>query len=263
MTLDLAALKVVDADTHLVEEGDLWTSRVPACVARPRPARGARSTASRPGSWRAPTLGPAFRGSVIARDGTKTETVVAYAEWRCLDDIHAGSYDVDASARDDGRRGDLGPGRVPEQPRPRRAERGQRDDRPRRCSTPASRSTTTSPPRCRSARATASSRWPSCPRGTSATCVREARRCARPRVPGREHHRRSVGPGRARPRRPRRGTRCGTACEELELPVHFHIGNSDTDDELLREVHVAARTTRTCSGPSAARCCSSGTRAAS
>jgi predicted TIM-barrel fold metal-dependent hydrolase len=40
-------------------------------------------------------LGPAYRGGVIRRDGAKIETDVAYTEWT-LEDIHAGGYDVQA-----------------------------------------------------------------------------------------------------------------------------------------------------------------------
>ena len=32
MTLDLTNLKVIDADTHFIEVGDLWTSRAPAAL---------------------------------------------------------------------------------------------------------------------------------------------------------------------------------------------------------------------------------------
>jgi predicted TIM-barrel fold metal-dependent hydrolase len=40
-------------------------------------------------------LGRAYRGGVIRSDGEKIETDVAYSEWR-LEDIHAGSYDLKA-----------------------------------------------------------------------------------------------------------------------------------------------------------------------
>jgi predicted TIM-barrel fold metal-dependent hydrolase len=94
MTSDLTELKVVDADTHIVEAGDLWTSRV-------SPALRDRVPHVEPNADGDPTwvmegveLSWAFRGTVIARDGSKEETVVAYSEWSGLDDIHAGAYDV-------------------------------------------------------------------------------------------------------------------------------------------------------------------------
>jgi predicted TIM-barrel fold metal-dependent hydrolase len=94
MTLDLASLKVVDADTHIVESGDLWTSRVPAALRD-------RVPHVEPNAEGAPTwvmegteLSWAYRGTVIARDGTKAETVHAYSEWSGLDDIHRGAYEV-------------------------------------------------------------------------------------------------------------------------------------------------------------------------
>jgi predicted TIM-barrel fold metal-dependent hydrolase len=95
MTFDPAALKVVDADTHIVEEGDLWTSRVPASL-RDRVPHVERNAEGEP-TWvmEGTELGWAYKGTVVARDGTKTETVVAYADWRGLDDIHLGSFQVE------------------------------------------------------------------------------------------------------------------------------------------------------------------------
>jgi predicted TIM-barrel fold metal-dependent hydrolase len=94
MALDLAHLKVIDADTHLVEVGDLWTSRAPAAL-RDRVPHVEEVDGEPTWVMEGTPLGPAFRGSVIARDGTKTDTVVARADF-LLDDIHAGSYDLDA-----------------------------------------------------------------------------------------------------------------------------------------------------------------------
>ena len=47
-------------------------------------------------------------------------------------------------------------------------------------------------------------------------------------VPRREHDVRSAGLGLARPRRARPGIRSGTCATDLQLPVHFHIGASQT-----------------------------------
>ena len=94
MTFDPAALKVVDADTHIVEEGDLWTSRVPASLRDRVPHVELNADGDPTWVMEGVELSWAYRGTVIARDGTKTETVRAYSEWTGLDDIHLGSYQV-------------------------------------------------------------------------------------------------------------------------------------------------------------------------
>jgi len=94
LSVDLSQLEVVDADTHLIETADLFVSRAPAAL-RDRVPRveGAGSEAS----WvmDGTVLGPAYRGGVIRRDGAKVETDIAYTEWG-LEDIHAGGYDLKA-----------------------------------------------------------------------------------------------------------------------------------------------------------------------
>ncbi|TMK59265.1 MAG: amidohydrolase [Actinobacteria bacterium] len=94
MTLDLSGLKVVDADTHLIEVGDLWTSRAPAGVEDRVPH--VEDVGGEP-TWvmEGTPLGPAFRGSVIARDGAKTDTVVARRDF-LLEDVHQGAFDISA-----------------------------------------------------------------------------------------------------------------------------------------------------------------------
>ena len=88
-------LLVVDADTHIVEVGDLWTSRAPAALRDHVPHVEVIDDAP---TWvmEGTPLGWAFKGTVIAADGDKEETVVAYTDWRGLDDIHEGAYSVDA-----------------------------------------------------------------------------------------------------------------------------------------------------------------------
>jgi uncharacterized protein len=95
MTIDLTGVKVIDADTHIVEAGDLWTSRVPAAL-RDRVPHVEEIDDAPTWVMEGTELGWAFKGTVVAHDGTKTETVVAYSDWRGLDDIHAAAYDVDA-----------------------------------------------------------------------------------------------------------------------------------------------------------------------
>lgn len=95
MATDLTTAPVIDADTHIVEVGDLWTSRVPSALRDRVPHVEVIDGEPR---WvmEGTELGWAFRGTVIANDGNKAETVVAYSEWTGLDDIHAGAYSVDA-----------------------------------------------------------------------------------------------------------------------------------------------------------------------
>jgi predicted TIM-barrel fold metal-dependent hydrolase len=94
MTLDLSSVKVVDADTHIVELPDLWTSRAPARLRDDVPH--VEDVDGEP-TWvmQGTPLGQAYRGGVVARDGSKVDTAKAYTEW-VLDDIHVGSYDVAA-----------------------------------------------------------------------------------------------------------------------------------------------------------------------
>lgn len=94
MTLDLRDIKVIDADTHLVELPDLFTSRVPAAL-KDRMPHVVEIDGALTWVMEGAELGPAATGGVIARDGTKTDVVEAYADWG-YDDIHAGSYDIAA-----------------------------------------------------------------------------------------------------------------------------------------------------------------------
>jgi len=93
--IDLTGIRVVDADTHIVEVGDLWTSRAPASLRDHVPH--VEEVDGAP-TWvmEGTPLGWAYKGTVISAAGDKTETVVAYTDWRDLDDIHAGAYLVDA-----------------------------------------------------------------------------------------------------------------------------------------------------------------------
>jgi predicted TIM-barrel fold metal-dependent hydrolase len=91
MTLDLTSVKVVDADTHLIELADLWTSRVPAALVDHVP-HVEEVDGSLKWVMEGTPIGSAFLGSVVARDGSKGDTVAAYTEWR-LDDVDVGAYD--------------------------------------------------------------------------------------------------------------------------------------------------------------------------
>ncbi|MGP0030626.1 MAG: amidohydrolase family protein [Acidimicrobiales bacterium] len=94
MTLDLSTLAIIDADTHIVEHAELWTSRAPASL-KDRVPRVEDVDGLETWVMDGNVLGRAYRGGVIRADGEKIETDVAYSEWR-LEDIHAGSYDLKA-----------------------------------------------------------------------------------------------------------------------------------------------------------------------
>ena len=86
-------LRVIDADTHLTEPHDLWTSRAPARLRRPGAPRASRSTASRRGpSTAASSAGPCA-SSVIDRDGNRCRAAAAFISWS-FDDAHPAAYDV-------------------------------------------------------------------------------------------------------------------------------------------------------------------------
>lgn len=94
MTLDLSNISIIDADTHIVETADLWTSRAPASLLDRVPH--VQEVEGKP-TWvmNDTVLSAAYIGGVIHRDGAKVETEIAYTEWG-LDDVHRGSYDLDA-----------------------------------------------------------------------------------------------------------------------------------------------------------------------
>jgi predicted TIM-barrel fold metal-dependent hydrolase len=92
MTLDLSTLPIVDADTHLIETADLWTSRAPASLQDRVPR--VEEVDGKP-TWvmEGNVLSTAFVGGVIRRDGAKIPTDIAYSEWG-FEDVHAGGYDL-------------------------------------------------------------------------------------------------------------------------------------------------------------------------
>lgn len=94
MSLDFTTISVVDADTHLIETADLWISRAPASLKARVPHV---EEIDGKASWvmEGSILGPAFMGGVIRSDGAKIETETAYSEWG-FDDLHAGAYDLAA-----------------------------------------------------------------------------------------------------------------------------------------------------------------------
>jgi predicted TIM-barrel fold metal-dependent hydrolase len=94
VTLALEGLRVIDADTHLTEAHDLWTSRAPAKY-RDRVPR-VEQIDGRP-MWvvDGAELGFAGGGGVIDRDGNKGRALEALYEWT-QDQIHLGAFDPEA-----------------------------------------------------------------------------------------------------------------------------------------------------------------------
>ncbi|MGZ4690368.1 MAG: amidohydrolase family protein [Acidimicrobiia bacterium] len=91
MTIPLAEVKVVDADTHLTERHDLWTSRAPAAFKDRVPHVTEVDGAA---TWvvDGAVLGRAGAGGVIDRDGVKGRSFEGLYEWE-IDRVHAAAYD--------------------------------------------------------------------------------------------------------------------------------------------------------------------------
>jgi predicted TIM-barrel fold metal-dependent hydrolase len=94
MALALDGLRVIDADTHLTEAHDLWTSRAPAKYKDRVPH--VEEVDGRP-MWivDGAELGFAGGGGVIDRDGNKGRALEALYEWT-QDRIHLGAFDPKA-----------------------------------------------------------------------------------------------------------------------------------------------------------------------
>lgn len=92
MTIDLSTISVVDVDTHLIEAADIWTSRAPSSL-KDRVPRVEDIDGKANWLMGDTALGPAFIGGVIRSDGAKIETDEAYSTWG-FEDVHAGSYDL-------------------------------------------------------------------------------------------------------------------------------------------------------------------------
>jgi predicted TIM-barrel fold metal-dependent hydrolase len=94
MTLDLSSLPILDADTHLIEAADIFTKRAPAAI-KDRVPRVEEVDGKDTWVMDGSVLGPAYVGGVIRVDGVKVETDEAYTQWG-LKDIHVGSYELAA-----------------------------------------------------------------------------------------------------------------------------------------------------------------------
>ena len=87
-------LRVVDADTHLTERHDLWTSRAPASM-RDRMPHVEQVEGEATWVVEGNVMGRAGAGGVVGRDDHKGRSFEALYEWE-IDRIHVGAYDPTA-----------------------------------------------------------------------------------------------------------------------------------------------------------------------
>jgi uncharacterized protein len=91
MTLPLDQVKVIDADTHMTEQHDLWTSRAPASLME-RVPQVARLDGMACWCVDGAILGRAGAGGVVDNHGNKGRSFEGLWEWE-IDRAHAASYD--------------------------------------------------------------------------------------------------------------------------------------------------------------------------
>jgi predicted TIM-barrel fold metal-dependent hydrolase len=94
MGLALDTLRIVDADTHLTEAHDLWTSRAPAAL-RDRVPHVEEVEGEATWVVDGAVMGRAGGGGVIGRDGSKVNAQTGLFQWT-VDDVHRGAYDPTA-----------------------------------------------------------------------------------------------------------------------------------------------------------------------
>ena len=97
MTLPLADVKVVDADTHMTEAHDLWTSRAPASI-RDRVPQVARLDGMACWCVDGAILGRAGAGGVVDNHGQKGRSFEGLFEWE-IDKAHIAAYDPAARVK--------------------------------------------------------------------------------------------------------------------------------------------------------------------
>ena len=91
MTNALEQVKVIDADTHLTERHDLWTSRAPAKW-KDRVPHVAKVDGAATWVVDGVVLGRAGAGGVIDRDGNKGRSFEGLYEWE-IEQAHVAAYD--------------------------------------------------------------------------------------------------------------------------------------------------------------------------
>jgi predicted TIM-barrel fold metal-dependent hydrolase len=92
--LDLDDVKVIDADTHMTEQHDLWTSRAPASL-RDRVPQVARLDGMACWCVDGEILGRAGAGGVVDIEGHKGRSFEGLFEWE-IEKAHVASYDPTA-----------------------------------------------------------------------------------------------------------------------------------------------------------------------
>ena len=219
-------IRVVDADSHMTERHDLFTERAPKGYEDKVPHV---EQIDGMDMWviDGHTFGKAGSGGTIDHDGKKHPftrlpgRVVGHRR-RAPRGVGPGG-----AAEADGRVRHRRPGDLPERDRHRRAEPRQHGRRTRRSCCCASSSTTTPWPRCRRSRATDSCPMPIMPAWSIDDCVREAQRCAAMGYRGvnmTADPQDSGSPDLGDPA----WDPFWEVCAGLQLPVHFHIGASQT-----------------------------------
>ena len=214
---------VVDADTHLTEPHDLWTSRAPKQwvdrVPQVRDVKG-RDMWTIDGE----VFGLAVGASVVLPDGAKS-LGTGFMQLG-IDEVHAGASSIEPAPRGDGRARHLRADRVPERGRLRRPPvRGHR--RPELkvlCATIFNDAMAEFQDVIRAAHV---------PHGAAAVVGHRCRgrrgvTGARARVAGREHQQRSAERGLAPTSAERHWDPLWEVCADLAMPVNFHIGASAT-----------------------------------
>jgi predicted TIM-barrel fold metal-dependent hydrolase len=91
MTTTLDPVKVIDADTHLTERHDLWTSRAPSGL-RDRMPHVAQVDGQATWVVEGEVLGRAGAGGVVDKENVKGRSFEALYEWE-IDRIHEAAYD--------------------------------------------------------------------------------------------------------------------------------------------------------------------------
>ena len=217
-------VKVIDADTHFTEPPDLWTSRAPAAykdrILHIEERNGVPT-------WVVDDveLGFAKGGGVVDHDGGKIPFLDSMRQGHRLGSPRRVGREGPPAGH--GRVRDPRPGAVPERRGARRSHGSTPSSRTRRCGCCASRSTTTPWPRSRRSRTSGSCPCRSCPRGTWTLCVKETQRCAGLGLRGinMTSDPQDLGsPDLAN----RAWDPLWEVCADLDMPVHFHIGSSNT-----------------------------------
>src|SRR3954453_11714084 len=94
MTLPLDQVRVIDADTHMTEQHDLWTSRAPASI-KDRVPQVARLDGVACWCVDGVILGRAGAGGVVDTEGNKGRSFEGLFEWE-IEKAHVASYDPQA-----------------------------------------------------------------------------------------------------------------------------------------------------------------------